>query len=704
MSGASGMHPHRRTPRTQSGPARRPGRAWRRLAWLCAVLLGAAVGADAQVERMAPLEVVANRVSPDPGDAPVVVRIFTAADLTSFAAVTLDDTLREDPAFSLFRRTSSLTSNPTSQGVSLRGIGPSGASRSLVVLDGVPLNDPFGGWVLWSAVPRLSVTQVRITHGGGSGIWGNAALAGVVTLTESPPAAGAGRAMVEVGDYSTGSAEVALAEPAGAGTVSADVAAFSTAGFQALLPASRGPVDRPLWSHHQLAELSVREPVGRAIEARVTGRLFGEERGNGTILQKNATRLGLVSLDLEGTPQPDFAWNAVAYVEQERFSALFSAVNASRTVETPSDDQFAVPATAAGAALTADWRTDRSRTEVGADFRRVTGETRERVQYTAGAFATERFAGGAQGFVGVFIHHEQELDPRWRLVLDARADHWRNRDGHDRESSLLTGAPTMTSNYRSKTGDAFSPNLGLVGKLSPTLRLHAAAYHGFRLPTLNEYYRPFRVGNVTTQANPDLKAETLDGAEAGADVGSGKLQGSVTGFVDELHDAVGTILVSQSAAGRTVQRTNLESVRARGIEAAVRWRPGADLEFNAGWLLADSRVRRASAEPGLQGLRLPEVPRHTVTAQASWQAPGGVVVRGRVRWVSLQFDDPENTLRLPGAAVVDLQLSRRFGQKTEAYFAVENAGDARLAASLSSSGLTTYDAPRMVRGGVRIGW
>ncbi len=698
------MHPHRRNLVPPPEPARKPGRSWRSLARLGAVLLAAAVGAEAQVERMAPLEVTASRATLDPANAPVVIRDFSAGDLASFAAVTLDDTLREDPAFSLFRRTSSLTSNPTSQGVSLRGIGPSGASRSLVVLDGVPLNDPFGGWVLWSAVPRLSVTQVRITHGGGSGIWGNAALAGVVTLTEFPPAAGAGRAMVEAGAYSTGAAEVALAMPAGRGTVSADVAAFSTAGFQALLPENRGPVDRPLSSRHRLAEISVREPVGRAIEARVTGRFFEEERENGTVLQKNSTRLGLVSLDLTGTSGRNFSWNAVAYAEHERFSAFFSAVNASRTVETPSDDQFAVPATAAGAAVTADWRTVRSRTEIGADFRRVTGETRERVQYSAGAFSSERFAGGAQDFAGVFIHHEQELDPRWRLVFDVRADHWRNRDGHDRESSLLTGAPTVTSDYRSKTGDAFSPNLGVVGKLGPALRLHAAAYHGFRLPTLNEYYRPFRVGNVTTQANPDLKAETLDGAELGADLGSGTLQGSLTGFADELHDAVGTILVSQSTAGRTVQRANLEAVRARGVEAAVRWRPVAGFELNAGYLLADSRVRRASAEPGLQGLRLPEVPRHTVSVQASWHAPGGVIMRGRVRWVSLQFDDPENTLRLPGAAIVDLQLSRRFGPRIEAYLAIENAGDARVATSLSSSGLYTYDAPRMVRGGVRINW
>ena len=49
---------------------------------------------------------------------------------------------------------------PTTQGVSLRGIGPSGQSRTLVLLDGVPFNDPFGGWVYWTRVPLMAVDQI----------------------------------------------------------------------------------------------------------------------------------------------------------------------------------------------------------------------------------------------------------------------------------------------------------------------------------------------------------------------------------------------------------------------------------------------------------------------------------------------------------------------------------------------------------------
>src|SRR5579883_3403722 len=129
--------------------------------WLMLASLAGA-GDAAPVQTLEPVRVAVSRAEPAPEDLPVAAEDFDAPRLREFAAETLDDTLREDPSFSLFRRTSSLISNPTSQGVSLRGIGPSGASRTIVVLDGVPLNDPFGGWVVWSQVPRLSLGRAEI--------------------------------------------------------------------------------------------------------------------------------------------------------------------------------------------------------------------------------------------------------------------------------------------------------------------------------------------------------------------------------------------------------------------------------------------------------------------------------------------------------------------------------------------------------------
>ena len=98
------------------------------------------------------------------GDVPASVSVVTSEAIESSPALTADDVLRNVPSFALFRRTSSLAAQPTAQGVSLRGIGPSGQSRTLVLLDGIPFNDPFGGWVYWTRVPLLSVDRIEITE------------------------------------------------------------------------------------------------------------------------------------------------------------------------------------------------------------------------------------------------------------------------------------------------------------------------------------------------------------------------------------------------------------------------------------------------------------------------------------------------------------------------------------------------------------
>src|SRR2546423_919148 len=96
----------------------------------------------------------------------------------------LDRSLRQVPGLSLFRRNSSLSANPTVQGVSLRSIAGSGAGRALVTLDGVPQNDPFGGWVIWSSLPVEDIQSAEIVRGAGAGPYGAGALTGVIALSE----------------------------------------------------------------------------------------------------------------------------------------------------------------------------------------------------------------------------------------------------------------------------------------------------------------------------------------------------------------------------------------------------------------------------------------------------------------------------------------------------------------------------------------
>ena len=94
-------------------------------------------------------------------ESPVTSRILSEAALSSTPAITLDEKLRQLPGVELYRRSSSLVANPSSQGLSLRGLGSTSASRTLITEDDVPLNDPFAGWIHWQEQPELSIQKHR---------------------------------------------------------------------------------------------------------------------------------------------------------------------------------------------------------------------------------------------------------------------------------------------------------------------------------------------------------------------------------------------------------------------------------------------------------------------------------------------------------------------------------------------------------------
>src|SRR5438105_14768984 len=119
------------------------------------------------------ITVTATRTETKLSDTPSSVVILNRDAINKSAATTIDDALREVPGFTLFRRSGSRSANPTSQGVSLRGVGASGASRALVLDDGIPLNDPFGGWIYWGRVPRVAIDRVEVMRGGASDLYGS---------------------------------------------------------------------------------------------------------------------------------------------------------------------------------------------------------------------------------------------------------------------------------------------------------------------------------------------------------------------------------------------------------------------------------------------------------------------------------------------------------------------------------------------------
>lgn len=653
---------------------------------------------------------------------PFSVARFSGDQLRANPAVTPDGALRSVPGFSLFRRSDSLSANPTAQGVSLRGLGPSGASRSLVLLDGVPLNDPFGGWVAWSKVPRESLAGAEVVRGGGATAWGNAALGGIVQLLTEPETRHllgdirSGRLAVAGGDFSTRSVELSASQPLGSGTLQLLARDFATDGFHLVAPENRGPIDQAAASEHRWFAGRWHQPLASDLQLTLTARTYDEDRNNGTPYQSNSSREDFASVALASPAAATFSWNAVAYAQDQRFASTFSAVNATRTAETPASDQFAVPATAFGAAWTGVWQGDGdARTSAGLDWRRVRGETREHFFLSAGVFSRERVAGGTQEVAGLFALHERALAPNLRATLGGRLDAWRESDGHRRETERATGNVLRNDTYAGRDGVEFSPSAGLVWTAAPGWRVRAAAQHSFRRPTLNELYRPFRVGNVITEANAALETERATSAELGVEYTRATVTLGAAVFWNDLRDAVGNVTLYRGpgsfpivgfvpAGGLGRQRLNLDRIQVQGLELSAKWSPIAALTLTADYLYNDATVRAATVAPGLAGKRLAQVPRHVAVFGAMWQPMKSLMFTPRVRFLGRQFEDDENLLRLGAALVVDLGVNYQLTPACGLYLNAENLTDARIETGRSATGLVNTGTPRLLLGGMRLKW
>lgn len=699
---------------------------------------------------MGSMVITAARAPQMPEHASATIKLINAETLQETPAATLDGVFRSVPGFSLFRRSDSFSANPTAQGVSLRGLGPSGASRSLVLLDGVPLNDPFGGWVLWSKLPREGLARAEVVPGGGATAWGNAALGGVVQLfalpaetelmlVDQPPKPitavwrGPVRFALTAGDYGTRSAEFAVTAPAGRSIVQVFGNVFSTDGFSLVAPERRGVIDVAAWSRHRWIAARWRRPIGdsKKLEFSATVRAFEESRGNGTPYQRNGSREKFAALNMFGTPTDNFTWTAVAYAQDQSFASTFSSVNAARTAETPASDQFAVPAATFGAAWTGfRQHADDARTHFGADSRFVHGETREHFTFTAGNFTRLRVAGGSQGVSGVFALHERALTERVRFTLGARLDSWSESNGRRRESDRATGAVGRNDLYADIDGTAFSPSAGLVWKPARLWRLRANGQRAFRRPTLNELYRPFRQGANVTEANPALSTESVTTAEfavewtplgpatpnsMGGRAKPAPLTLAATAFWNDLRDAVGNVTIARgpgtfpivgtlAAGGLGRQRLNLDRMRTQGVELAATWNVAKAFSFNAAALFNDATVRRASVAPALVGKQVAQVARRSATLGATWRAPGQLTFTPRLRWIGRQFEDDENALLLGEAVVVDLGVTRPLTKHLSLFLTAENLGNARIETGRSADGVVNVGTRRLLLGGLRGTW
>lgn len=662
-----------------------------------------------QPDAAAPHEIVVTGRGLDqpPGAAAYDSVTISRDRLTSAASGRLDDVLRDVAGIAQYRRSDSRSAHPTSQGVTLRGLGGNASSRALLTLDGVPQADPFGGWVAFPAYLPERLAEVRVTRGGGSGYAGPGALAGTIEMTSATPEElGHLQVAGRYGSRDSVDATVVGGAELGRGffTIATEYARGD--GFTPIIAEDRGPVDRR--APYEQASVALRGvvPVGETTELQANLSGFTDRRDRGVEYTDIKSEGADVSVRLVG--HGAWGWSALGYVQSRTFASGFASVNDARTTATATLNQVDVPSTGVGGRIEFQPPIGSGATlRFGADVRRVEGQTEELYTFVSGSPTRHREAGGASLTAGGFADLSVERG-RWTFDASGRVDHWSISDGHLREVPLAGGAVLTDTRYADRDGWETTGRVGAAFGVTRQLKLRAAAYRGWRLPTLNELYRPYRVGADAIAANAALRPERLIGIEGGVDLGQGPFTARATVFWNRLDDAIANVTLATTpgtypgvgyVSGSYLQRQNLDAVESRGAELDLAWRHGP-LSVSASYAYTDARVHADGAAAQLDGLRPAQTAPHLASATVAWRRADGLGAALTGRYSGAQYEDDLNTTWLRDAFTLDGSVAVPVSRRLSVEGRAENLFDARVDAG-NNDGVVERATPRTLWIGFR---
>lgn len=631
------------------------------------------------------------------GDTPAApaydVQTIDRERIGAAASGRIEDVLSSVAGFQQFRRSDSRSANPSAQGVTLRALGGNATSRTLVLLDGVPMADPFFGSIPLSAIAPERLQQVRVTRGGGTGPFGSGAVAGTIELTSADAAAlgpVSGEALINQRAESELSAT--LAPRLGDGFAVASARWDRGRGFWTTPVDQRVPASARARYESWSAGLRGVFAVAPDIELQARGLAFGDDRTLRFAGADSRSSGEDASLRLVGRGRWQF--DALGYLEARNFAnVVISSTSFARTL-----DQRRTPSTGYGGKF--ELRPPVGAAHVlrlGADLRIAVGELQEE-PYSAvtGLVTARRRAGGRNADLGLFAQDDWTLG-RLVLTAGARADRWTIRDGHFRETSAA-GVLTADERFADRAGWSGSLRGGAVLHAGSGVSLRASAYSGLRQPTLNELYRPFVVFPVTTRANAALTNEKLRGTEAGIDYAPGAgVSLSLTGFDNRVKDAIANVTIGPNLR----QRRNVDAVHARGIELGAALRLGA-LSFDGSLALTDAEVEAGGASAQLDGKRPAQTPRIAASATFAWRSRAGWLLSATLRHAGAQYEDDLETDVLPPATTLDGFARVPLAGPVSLVLRAENVTDETVV-TRNQAGSLDLGTPRTIWLGLRVG-
>lgn len=622
-------------------------------------------------------------------DVPQSVSVVDSEQIRDTPAQSLDDILRRVPGVNV-PITASYQAHPTADSVSMRGLGRD-VSRALVMVDGIPLNDPFFGYVQWNRVPMENIDRVEVVRGGGAPLWGNYAMGGVINIISREPETR--QAILDGGGGSYGTYRASgygAYFPTDNMTLNMSAVFNGTDGFMPTPAHARRPIDRPTSFDARNIQLSdVFKPSGDVI---VHGQFNYHENDQrlGTALSTNTQQTFTYSGDVRKFFDDGASLTATLFHSDSSFVTNNPHTPDGGVTEF-SENVHTTPVDDTGGSLV--WSQDLSgffkNYMIGTDFHYISGTDTAKIFNATGQHIRDDIGRGNQIFVGSFVQASVSPMERLEITGSGRFQFFENFDGFDGNPGGIGVTPDQ-SHY------SFDPRMNIRYSVTDGFALRGAYYEAFRAPTLDNLYRGFASAGGTFLPNAQLKPETLAGGEIGFDYTRPGLRSQLTFYRTEIENLTTTrpLAPAEVPAGFFFGTRNINagSARAQGIEVETDWDIGSGVSAILGYTFADSIILNDPLDPQAVGHQLHDVPRHKAEGGITYRDPQGWRIATQLRWVSRTWENDDHVLqpftdpRTTKAAsdshfVVDIAASYPVLKNVEAYLRIQNLFDRRYIAN-----------------------
>lgn len=644
-------------------------------------------------QQLATISVMASRGS-DLKDMDMSTTIIQHAQIQHAPQTSIDQIVNKIPGVFAPARLSTQI-HPTGQLLNIRGFGTSTNGLTLVLLDGIPANDPYFRTINWAQIPKEQVERIEVIRGGGAtSLWGNMAMGGVINIVTRQPAQGS-EVYASYGSFNTASYGASqgleLSEKLKIG--------LSYDGSQ-----SDGYWQTPKQYRHpemsktqtQVDSLNVKavytpnqqDEYWLALQASQT-----QENGLQYQNAENEWNSYRIAASGKTVLSPDWSLNSLGWYQSNEMNTQ-NVSNAGYSLATPNNGTANISQKefskyhSFGSSMTAStqWKTLHD-IKLGVDYRQIEVKDPLNIYNSSGALG-KITAEATHQFAGIFAQALYQPDSLpLDITLGLRQDFWQASKA--KTYGEYSGSP-IQNNLADQDERHFSPRLGFKYHLNDQLDLRGASYKNFSAPGLNQMYRSFISGANYTVPNTDLSSQTNRGTEFGFDFKHQDLNFSGTYFYNKVQDYIDYATVRTdcssannycntgvSTATNLRQYINAGNAKMQGFELIADWQLNDRLNLNAGYTRTQSELTQSklSANIAPTGQQLGQIPTWNATLGASWQATDKLNLNVQLRDFADYWNNTAHTQLNEGALTADVSINYQATPKLQLFAIAQNITD-----------------------------